>query len=652
MFVSQRAIPRLQGACWALFAALSIQLRDVASDGTSPLNVGTGVPQAMAPLAEGLNPLTRIQAIAQHMQDLQRHSTSLPDLSGTVNESQAPNFLHAGEEPATAVATVAAPTLPPVAGGAYPVPITPTAAAATVAAPAQQAAAPTAQSVVTGTYTAPPAATPAVVSAAPQPVAAPGSSLPAVAAPLVVPAAAPTAAAAGGQAPAAAQVAPAATASAVPVQPVEKGTTDASVAPAADPTAVQSPVPVAAPAAASVTAAQLPAAAQAAAPSPTTSAANAPLSVGTVLPIQNAAPLAAGATLPATALTPSASLPATQSAATAANSAASPSEAAAAQGAAAAEAAAAQAAAEGAAVPGAAAAQAAAAAAEAAQAATAQAAVTQGVIAQVTDAAQRQFAQPDLVTGGNQITIKRVDVRYDSDVCLDQCSCWPVWAMSIVVFCFYLAITFIAFYMTASLYSQQGLGASNFYRGGGNWLLAAGAAGLLIGGLVGGLVPPSCWAGALYLGGAMMSLLVATVLVGRRGAWLGALGGLGSGGVIGVFTFVSLGVGGIVVSTVMGLLLGIVLGFAPIFRSLKINERYICAGLRSRSSASHGASEERNRSYEGSQTMAPSPMTSRRQRAAPKLSQGSHRFHSAGQPSDTEDGSRKNNAENLEGQNP
>ena len=42
----------------------------------------------------------------------------------------------------------------------------------------------------------------------------------------------------------------------------------------------------------------------------------------------------------------------------------------------------------------------------------------------------------------------------DSDVCLDACTCWPVWVMSIVVFCFYFIITFIAFYMTASLYSQ------------------------------------------------------------------------------------------------------------------------------------------------------------------------------------------------------
>lgn len=128
----------------------------------------------------------------------------------------------------------------------------------------------------------------------------------------------------------------------------------------------------------------------------------------------------------------------------------------------------------------------------------------------------------------------------------------------------------------------QGLGASNFYRGGGGWLIAAGLTGLTIGGIVGGLVPPSCWAGALYLGGAFMSLLVSTVLVGRRGAWLGALGGIGTGGVIGVFTFHRLGLPGVVACTVVGFLIGMVLGFAPLFRGLKINERYIYAGLRNR----------------------------------------------------------------------
>ncbi|OEH80643.1 transmembrane domain-containing protein [Cyclospora cayetanensis] len=212
---------------------------------------------------------------------------------------------------------------------------------------------------------------------------------------------------------------------------------------------------------------------------------------------------------------------------------------------------------------------------------------------------------------GATMLINDVGVHSDSDVCLDSCSCWPVWTLSILVFCFYTIITFIAFYMTAALYSQarsslhcgpgreerKGLVASNFYRGGGNWLFVAGGTGLAVGGLVGGLVPPSCWAGALYLGGSLMSLLVATVLVGRRGAWLGALGGLGCGGVIGAFIYPSMGIAGIVASTVVGLLLGIVLGFAPIFRGLKINERYICSGLRSRTPSSH-THDDATRNYD------------------------------------------------------
>ncbi|CDJ36635.1 transmembrane domain-containing protein, putative [Eimeria mitis] len=145
-----------------------------------------------------------------------------------------------------------------------------------------------------------------------------------------------------------------------------------------------------------------------------------------------------------------------------------------------------------------------------------------------------------------------------------------------------------------------------------------------------------------------MSLLVATVLVGRRGAWLGALGGLGSGAVIGVFTFPSLGVAGIVASTVVGLLLGIVLGFAPIFRGLKINERYICAGLRSRATSSSRA-DEGSRSYESSHGMNGSPVSSRRQRAVPKLTHGTQRYGHMGHTSENEGSTRRNTEEPING---
>lgn len=109
-------------------------------------------------------------------------------------------------------------------------------------------------------------------------------------------------------------------------------------------------------------------------------------------------------------------------------------------------------------------------------------------------------------------------------------------------------------------------------------MIAVGLGGLATGGLIGGFVPPSCWAGALYLGGSMMSACVAIVLIGRRGAWLGAIGGVGCGGVIGYFT--RTGISGIIVGMFVGLLFGIVVGFAPFCRALKINERYIRAGIR------------------------------------------------------------------------
>lgn len=80
-----------------------------------------------------------------------------------------------------------------------------------------------------------------------------------------------------------------------------------------------------------------------------------------------------------------------------------------------------------------------------------------------------------------------------------------------------------------------------------------------------------------------MALFAAVILLGKRGAWLGALGGLGCGGAVGGLAYPSLGPPGAAVAAVVGLLLGIVLGFAPIFRDLKINERYITAGLRSSS---------------------------------------------------------------------
>ncbi|KFG58766.1 putative transmembrane domain protein [Toxoplasma gondii RUB] len=159
--------------------------------------------------------------------------------------------------------------------------------------------------------------------------------------------------------------------------------------------------------------------------------------------------------------------------------------------------------------------------------------------------------------------------------CMNNCECWPVWASAIVVFVIYLAATFTAIAMTASLFSR-GLWSSTFYRGGGNWLVVASVTGALTGGLVGGLVT-YCVAGGLGLAAGLMTLCCSILLVGRRGAWLGAMGGVLTGGVVG--GMINTGGLAFALGAGVGLLLGIICGFAPVARQLKVNERYIRQGM-------------------------------------------------------------------------
>ncbi|CBZ52210.1 putative transmembrane domain-containing protein [Neospora caninum Liverpool] len=203
---------------------------------------------------------------------------------------------------------------------------------------------------------------------------------------------------------------------------------------------------------------------------------------------------------------------------------------------------------------------------------------------------------------GTRVVHSQQRVRAAGEVCFDACSCWPVWCISIVVLVVNLVASFVAFHLTASLYSK-GLFSSHFYKGGGYWMIGAAIGGLVIGGLIGGLVPPACWAGALYLGGSLMSNCISIILLGRRGAWLGALGGVGCGGVIGFFT--GTGAVGIVVGVFVGLLFGIVVGFAPVCRSLKLNERYIRAGMRVSGGLSSRFSDDGHEGKHHSGTMTP-----------------------------------------------
>lgn len=56
-------------------------------------------------------------------------------------------------------------------------------------------------------------------------------------------------------------------------------------------------------------------------------------------------------------------------------------------------------------------------------------------------------------------------------------------------------------------------------------------AGLAVGCITGGVVG-QCWPAALAFGGGTLAFSCGIVLLGRRGAWLGAIGGVATGGSI------------------------------------------------------------------------------------------------------------------------
>ncbi|CBZ50520.1 putative transmembrane domain-containing protein [Neospora caninum Liverpool] len=178
-------------------------------------------------------------------------------------------------------------------------------------------------------------------------------------------------------------------------------------------------------------------------------------------------------------------------------------------------------------------------------------------------------------TTGHFREAQTLEVVPEDGFCMSNCECWPVWASAIVVFVVYLAATFIAIVMMASLFSR-GLWSSTFYRGGGNWLIGSSVMGAVTGGLVGGLVT-QCVAGGLGLAAGLMTLCCSILLVGRRGAWLGAMGGILTGAVVGAM--INTGGFAIALGGSIGLLLGVICGFAPIARQLKVNERYIRQGM-------------------------------------------------------------------------
>lgn len=177
-------------------------------------------------------------------------------------------------------------------------------------------------------------------------------------------------------------------------------------------------------------------------------------------------------------------------------------------------------------------------------------------------------------TGNAPLTEEEIKCGF----CFSKCCCWPVWSGSIISFAAYLVMAFLAVYWQSALFSL-GLKSTHFWKGGGYWLAGSGGLGVLVGMLVGGLVS-SCFAGALSLGGSLTNLFMSVLLVGRLGAALGGIGGLGTGASIGLMAHS--GTISWVVGLILGLLLGLVVGFSPIARSLKMNDRYIRRGIRQR----------------------------------------------------------------------
>ncbi|PFH33867.1 hypothetical protein BESB_080830 [Besnoitia besnoiti] len=186
-----------------------------------------------------------------------------------------------------------------------------------------------------------------------------------------------------------------------------------------------------------------------------------------------------------------------------------------------------------------------------------------------------------------------LDGLESEETCFNRCSCVPV-----VVGCFLAFFTCGICVLVAAVFMSRvfskGFFSAMFFRGGGFAILLAAVLGAVVGGLVGGLVR-GCWPGGLYFGGGLMAFSVSIVLLGKRGAGVGAIGGLCTGGSIG--GLISPGALPISLGCLVGVLMGIVIGFAPIFRELKMNSRYIRYGLESRQqSAAFGAGPNASRS--------------------------------------------------------
>ncbi|SJK86238.1 hypothetical protein BMR1_03g00450 [Babesia microti strain RI] len=143
-------------------------------------------------------------------------------------------------------------------------------------------------------------------------------------------------------------------------------------------------------------------------------------------------------------------------------------------------------------------------------------------------------------------------------------------SIAICTFVLSIVVTCYLIYHTASLFSK-GFYSTKFYKGGGTLMVFMAMEGNLFGLFLGWIV----WHDlntSISVAGPSMCLFVAVILLGPRGATLGGFGGFTLGFVFG--NFICNSINSMVLWSTVGICCGSIIGFLPVFPSLKINQRY------------------------------------------------------------------------------
>lgn len=155
--------------------------------------------------------------------------------------------------------------------------------------------------------------------------------------------------------------------------------------------------------------------------------------------------------------------------------------------------------------------------------------------------------------------------------CMDGMHCWPIQVFAMTVFGLHIICFVVTLYISGSLYSS-GLQSTKFYQGGGFILIGMALLGLAFGFAFAFFLEFN-WLKACSLAGPMMTVFMSIVLIGRRGLFIGGMGGVCAGLPIG--SLIGSHEIGISLGGVIGLLLGGILGVCPFFSNLDINQRYL-----------------------------------------------------------------------------